>query len=167
MKKTVLYTLFGLFFLTLASFEMHKFYVSIYQINYASEKKMLQITSRIFIDDLNEGLYQKYKKKTHLGEQNESPEDLVLMKKYISDHFSIKVNGQIKTIQYLSKELEGNVIICYYNIKNISKIKTIEIQNTVLLDLNEEQQNIIQTTINGKKESLLLSNENVKGMLKH
>ena len=52
MKKTVL--LFGLFFLTisLSSFEMHKFYVAIFQVQFVPEKKRIQITSRIFLDDL-------------------------------------------------------------------------------------------------------------------
>ncbi len=166
MKKYILYTLAGVVFFTLMSFSIHKFYVSIYQINYASEKKMLQITSRIFNDDLNTVLYKQYNKKTFIGEPNESAEDIVLMKKYILEHFSIKVNGQQKAINYLSKEIEGNVVVCYYNIKEISKIKTLEIQNTALFDLNQEQQNIIQTTFNGKKQSLLLTADNIKGMLK-
>ena len=166
MNKKILNTFIGLFFLMLMSFGVHKFYVSIYQINYAPEKKMLQITSRIFIDDLNEILHKKYNKKTFIGESNEAPEDVVLMKKYILEHFSIKVNGQQKAINYLSKELEGNVVICYYNVKEISKIKTLEIQNTALFDLNSEQQNIIQTNFNGNKQSLLLTNDNIKGMLK-
>ncbi|WP_395048180.1 DUF6702 family protein [Flavobacterium sp.] len=145
---------------------MHKFYVSIYQINYVPEKKMLQITSRIFMDDLNDILKSKYNQKTNIGEPNETPEDIVLMKKYIGGNFSIKINGQQKSINYLSKELEGNVVICYYNVKEISKIKTLEIQNTTLFDLNSDQQNIIQTTIYGKKHSLLLTPDNVKGLLK-
>ena len=42
MKKTILITFFGLLFLTLTSFSVHKFYVALYQVNYAPEKKMLQ-----------------------------------------------------------------------------------------------------------------------------
>lgn len=126
---------------------------------------MLQITSRIFTDDLNVVLKKKFNKKTHIGEAEESSEDIALMKKYILENFTVKINGQQKTIHYLSKELEGNVLICYYRITDISKIKSIEIQNTALLELNDEQQNIIQTTIYGKKQSLLLTFENVKGLL--
>lgn len=166
MKKKIIFAFFGILFMILTSFEVHKFYISIYQIKYASEKKMLQITSRIFIDDLNDVLKNKYNKKTHVGEPTETQEDLVFMKKYIADNFSIKINGQTKNINYLSKELEGNVVICYFNIKDIPKIKTFEIQNTCLFDLNSDQQNIIQTTIYGKKESLLLTSDNVKGLLK-
>lgn len=166
MKKTVAISFLTFLFLSLSGFAMHKFYVSIYQINYAPEKKMLQITSRIFVDDLNTVLKEKYRRKTFLGEKNESEEDVVLMKKYILDNLTIKINGQPKPIHYLSKEMEGNVLICYYNIKEISKIKLFEIQNTVLLELNEEQQNIIQTNIYNKKQNLLITPENVKGLLK-
>ena len=83
MNKIILQAFLGLVLLMLTSFKAHKFYVSIYQIHAAPEKEMLQITSRIFMDDLNAVLYRNYHKKTHLGEKNESPEDVVLMKKYI------------------------------------------------------------------------------------
>ena len=141
MKKSIFYTLLFLSIISLSSFAMHKFYVSIYQVNYNQKKQMLEITSRIFIDDLNDVLKAKYNQKTHIGEPNEKVEDVVLMKKYILDHFSVKINGQQKNVNYLSKELEGNVVICYYNVKEISKIKNFEVQNTTLFDLNSDQQN--------------------------
>ena len=166
MKKSILYTLLFLTIMCLSSFGVHKFYVSIYQVNFNQKKQMLEITSRIFMDDLNDILKSKYNQKTHIGETNETPDDIVLMKKYILGNFFVKINGQQKSINYLSKELEGNVVVCYYNVKEISKIKTFEIQNTALFDLNSDQQNIIQTTLYGKKQSLLLTPDNVKGLLK-
>jgi len=165
MKKSVYISFLIVLIVGLSSFKLHKFYVSIYQVNYAQEKKMLQITSRIFVDDLNNALYKKYGVKTFLGEKNESPNDVALMKKYLFEHFTIKVNGQPKAINYVTKEMEGNVLIGYYTVKEIPKIKSLEIQNTALFDLNEEQQNIIQTTIYNKKQNLLLTSENVKGLL--
>ena len=166
MKKSITYILLFLSILCLSSFAMHKFYVSIYQVNFNQKKQMLEITSRIFIDDLNDILKAKYNQKTHIGEPTEMPQDIVLMKKYILDNFSVKINGQQKNVNYLSKELEGNVVICYFHVKEISKIKTLEVQNTTLFDLNSDQQNIIQSTIYGKKQSLLLTSNNVKGLLK-
>ena len=163
--KKYFYFLIVLFIVTLSSFQLHKFYVSIYQIQYAEKTKMLQITSRIFVDDLNAVLQKKYQTKTNIGEASESENDLILLKKYMAENFSIKVNNQVKVINFLSKEIESNVVVCYYNVKSISKIKSIEIQNTTLFDLNNDQQNIIQLTILGKKKSILLTNENVKGLL--
>ena len=166
MRKLILPYFLLVFFLTLTSFGFHKFYIAIYQIEYAQEKKMLQITSRIFIDDINEVLEKNYHKKTHIGEKNESAEDIVLMNKYISDKFSIKVNGQNKPFQFVSTEVENNILIGYYKITDIPKIKTLEVKNTILIDLFPEQQNIIQSKIYGEKQSLLLSIDNIKGMLK-
>jgi hypothetical protein len=166
MKKIAIFTFSFLVIIGFCSFEIHKFYVSIYQINFNQKNKRLEITSRIFVDDLNTILLKKYDQKTHLGETAETPEDLILMKKYILDNLSVKINGQKKTINFLIKEMETNVLVCYYNIKDISSIKTFEIQNTCLLDLNADQQNIIQTTFYGKKETLLLTPSTIKGFLK-
>lgn len=159
-------TLFCSLLIVLSSFSIHKFYVSIYQIDYAQEKKMLQITSRIFVDDLNTILKIKYNQTANLGEPNESSNDIVLLKKYLSENFSIKVNGQTKTVNLANKEMEGNVLICYYNVKDISKIKTLEIQNSVLHDFAGDQQNIIHTNLYGKKQSFLLTPGNAKALLK-
>ena len=76
MRKTILITFFGMLFLTLTSFSVHKFYVSLYQVNYAPEKKMIQITARLFVDDVNNSIGKKYKKKINLGSNTETVEDL-------------------------------------------------------------------------------------------
>ena len=149
-------------FICFSASDFHKFYVSIYQINYNQKNKRIELTSRIFVDDLNSMLFLKYNKKTHISEKEESVEDIELMNKYLSENISIKVNGIKKPINYISNETEANVLICYYKVNEIPKIKTLEIKNTSLFDLNSEQQNIIQTTIYTKKQSLLLTANNQK-----
>ena len=69
-------------------------------------------------------------------------------------------------MNFLSKELENNVLICYFNIKDITKITTLEVQNSIITEVYSEQQNIIQSNISGEKENLLLTDEKIKGMLK-
>lgn len=153
-------------FVTLTSFAVHKFYIAIYQIYYVPEKKMLQITSRIFIDDLNTALERKFAVKTHIGEPNETAADVAYMNNYLLEKINIKINGNVKSLHYISKERENNIVIGYYSIKNISKIKSIEVQNAALMDVFPEQQNIIQTNFNNKKESLLLTSDSRSGTVK-
>lgn len=167
MKKRILIAFFGLLFLTLTSFSVHKFYVALYQVNYAPEKKMLQITTRLFIDDLNNALEKKYQKKINLGSEKETEEDLNLFKKYFAEKFTIKVNGQIKPLLFLSKEMEGDVLICYFSCKDIHKINTLEIYNSIITDNNSEQQNIMHFNVSGVKNTLLLTESNSKGLLKY
>lgn len=167
MKKTLLITFFGLLFLTLSSFSIHKFYVSLYQVNYAPEKKMLQITSRIFVDDLEEAISKKYQKKINLGSEKETSEDLVFLKKYFTEKFTIKINGQPKIIHFLSKEMDGDVLICYFNSRDIQKIKTLEVYNAVITESNSEQQNIMHFAILGIKNTLLFTESSSKGIISH
>jgi hypothetical protein len=167
MKKAFIVTLLAIFSLSLVSFSAHKFYMAIYQINYAPQKKMVQITSRIFIDDLNKTLEKKYKKKLFLGSDKESAEELILLRKYMNENFSVKVNGRAKTINFLSKEIDDDVLICYWNIKEIAKINSLEISNSVLLDWNAEQQNITHVNVLGIKKSILFIASSTKEMLNY
>ena len=141
--------------------------MAIYQVNYAPEKKMLQITSRIFIDDLNKTLEKKYNKKLNLGTNKETAEEIVLVKKYLAQNFIIKVNGQTKPITFLSKELDGDVLVCYSNITGISKITSLEISNSILLDWNTEQQNITHVKVLEIKNSILFTDSFRNGLLKY
>ena len=167
MKKQILYPLFVLLFLTTSAFTLHKFYMALYQINYAPEKKMLQITSRVFIDDLNTTLEKKCNKKFNLGSEKESAEESILVREYLAKHFSIKVNNQSKPMNFLSKELDDDVLVCYWNIKGISKINSLEIHNTVLTDLFPEQKNLVHITANGLKNSVLFTDSTSKEVLKY
>jgi hypothetical protein len=56
----------------------HKFYVAIFQVNYAAEKKMLQVTTRIFVDDLENALEKKYNREFSLDPSSQTAEELVL-----------------------------------------------------------------------------------------
>jgi len=142
--------------------------MGVFQVNYAAEKKMIQVTSRIFIDDLNNGMEKKYHKKTFIGTEKETPEDLELFKKYLSENFIIKVNGQSKPITFLSKEIEaGDVLVCYSRIKDVEKFKTLEILNTILVDWNAEQQNITHISAFGTKKSVLFTESSRKEVLKY
>lgn len=166
MKKILQNSIFVLLFITLCSMSVHKFYVAIYQVNHAKEKKMLQITARLFIDDINESIEKKYNKKCYLASEKETPEHIELLKKYIAEKFIIKVNGQQKPMLFVSKETEDNVLICYLKITDVAKITSLEIENSIIMENHFDQQNIIQANFNGNKKNLLLTSENFKGMLK-
>ncbi|CAD0002553.1 MULTISPECIES: DUF6702 family protein [Flavobacterium] len=168
MKKNLLYSLIGILFLSLSAFAFHKFYMGVFQVSYSTEKKMIQITSRIFVDDLNKGIEKKYNKKTFLATDKETQADIDLLKRYLSENFNIKINGQLKPITFLSKELESDdVLVCYSRITAVEKFKVLEISNTVLVDWNAEQQNITHISAYGTKRSVLFTESSKKEVLKY
>lgn len=166
MKKQIIFIVLPLLLFTSTASTVHKFHMALYQINYDSGKKMLQITSRLHIEDLNKALEKKYKKKIAIENENSSSEE-VLLKEYLNNRFSIKVNGQVKPLNFLSKEIEGDELVTYWTIKNVVKINTLEIQNTVLIECFSDQQNMINVNVLGEKKSFLLTNSVSSKSLKY
>lgn len=164
MKKTVYLSLLFILFISTSSFVVHKFYVAIFQIEENAQKNRLEITSRIFIDDLNFVLEKKFNKKFDLEKVDTKNNEFV--SKYITSNFTVSVNGEQKNMLFKSSEIENNVLICYFNINAIPKIKSLAIENSILTETFNEQQNIIQAHFNNNRQSLLLTAEKTKGMLK-
>lgn len=159
MKKNVLLILAVLF---LSSFAVHKFYVSVTQVDYVPSKKRIEITSRIFIDDFEKALNKKYNKKINLTSTKELPEAEELIKAYLKEKIKISINKKPQEIEFLARELEGDVLILYTKIAISKKINTFEIYNSLLTEIYSDQQNIVHTNINGNKKSLLMTNTSSK-----
>ena len=165
MKVTARYILLVVLALGLMSAAKHKFYIAVFQMDYVPQKKVVQITARLFVDDLEAALDKKYNRKFYFGSKQENPEADAFIKKYFTEKFHIKVNETAKTLKYIGKETEDDVLICYYTIPAEGKIKTIEVTNTTLFEAFPDQENIIHTNIHSNKKSLLLTNDKQQGIL--
>ena len=157
-KKAILFLTLVLF-IGLSSFNVHKFYVSIYQVDFVPEKKRVEITARIFMDDLNLALEKEFKTKIQLGEKTESSQDVQFLQKYLIKHLKISIDDKEKNIQFLSKEIENNVVIIYLKIVDVKKINSFRIYNNALLELYSDQQNIIQTKFYNKKRNYIFTED--------
>lgn len=62
MKKAIKIVFLLLLFTGLTSASLHKFYVSVNQLDYVPEKKAIEITSRLFIDDMDLALEKRFGK---------------------------------------------------------------------------------------------------------
>lgn len=151
--------------ITLSSAGVHKFYVAVFNMEYVPQKKVVQMTSRVFIDDLEAAFLQKYKKRFYLGTSREMPEAKEFIAQYFTEKVIVKVNGSIQQIKFLGKETDDDVMVCYYTIPAKKGVADIQMKNTVLFELFPEQQNIIHTNINNNRKSLLLTNEKREGQL--
>jgi len=155
-------------FFSFVSFTVaHKFYVSVTHIQYSEKEETLQVTTRIFIDDLEAVLLERYGVKTALATENEADNADEFIGKYLQRKMVFTVNGSQVPYTFLGKEYDTDIAICYIEIPvgPLADIQQIEIQNEVLMDLFEEQQNVVHFRIDGKRRSYVLLRENNKGML--
>jgi hypothetical protein len=162
---------FLLLFLTvllLSSFTtVHKFYVSVTNINYSEKTDAFQITSRLFIDDLDALMKERYGIDAALGTEKESALADDYIQKYLKTKFVIELNEKTVAYDYIGKKYDNDVVIVYLEVPKIglSTLNSMSIQNEILTDLYEEQKNLVHVKWKGKKKSFVLIRENNKGML--
>ncbi|WP_313788433.1 MULTISPECIES: DUF6702 family protein [Flagellimonas] len=145
----------------------HKFYVSVTNMFYAEDEEAFQITSRIFIDDLDALLAERYGIKAKLATPDETKVADEYIEKYLRAKFLVLFNGEPAQYTFLGKRYDKDVVICYLEIPKVklSSIKTMTVENDVLTDLFDEQQNVVHVKWKGKKKSFVLMKSNNKGML--
>lgn len=144
---------------------MHKYYISVTQVNYIKEKESVQITSRIFIDDFEKVLRERYNENIVLTGKEETEGVDLFIERYLKDKLQVIINGDEMNLIFIGKEYDIDVIQCYVEIVDVKAINSIEISNQVLFDVFEEQQNMIKTKIYSKEKSFLLNQNNKMALL--
>lgn len=150
----------------LAFTTVHKYYISVTQINYIEQSSAIQITSRLFIDDFENVLKLKYNKAIVLAEKNEPETINGYINNYLKDKIKITINNQPVAFNFIGKEYDGDIVRCYLEVENILNIDSMAITNKVLFDLQSDQQNIVKTTINSKNKSFILTQDEPTALLK-
>lgn len=158
---------FGIILFLLSFSIAHKFYVSVTSIAYSEKDDSFQITSRIFIDDLEAVLEERYGVVGKLATPEESKMAVDYIEKYLNTKFVVELNGEKAAYKFLGKMYDNDVIVCFLELPNVvfSNLQSVSVQNEILTDLFEEQQNIVHLKWKGNKKSFVLIKENNKGML--
>lgn len=129
------------------------------EIEYNEEVQSLQIISRVFTDDLEALLQERYQPSIKLlssGDEGEVRENL---KKYLGQKFRVQVNGESYEVHYLGKEYQDDMTLLYLEVPNVSSIQSVKIKNAVLTDLFPEQRNLVHVEFRGTTKSLILTGE--------
>jgi hypothetical protein len=148
------------------AFGLHEHYISLTKINYAKDKKSVQVTMRYFIDDVEKVLETRYELPMELATKSENKKTDQYLETYINQKFKISINDLEQTYVYLGKEYEDDLVYFYLEIENVDGIKNIEVQNSMLVEEFEDQQNFIKLTIGNVQKTFILIKANDKEMLK-
>ena len=149
----------------LLSATVHKFYVSVTEVEYVKEKKSVQIISRIFIDDLENALRKRYDQHLKFASKNESKDVQKYLERYLNEKISININGKTAVFKFIGKEYDNDIIFCYLEVNDIQDIKSFQISNKVLFDSFEDQQNIVKLKMNNENKSFILIEQDNRAQL--
>lgn len=141
----------------------HDFHVSVCQMEYDEQSRALEISHRIFLDDLEEALILQYNdQKIDVLAPNNKQELDSLITDFILENFSISVNGKDTFPTVLGNQINGDVMNVYIEIKNIKKLKSLVIEHKLLMDLFPDQVNLIHFQKGQEKQSLKFDAKSLK-----
>ena len=136
----------------------HPYYISVTDIKYKEKEKSLQISCKLFTNDLENALKKIYKKPIDVLHPKDKAETEKLLFDYISKHLQIKVNGKLQNLVFIGYEKEEEAVWTYLEVKNVALPKTMHIENSLLYEYLPQQLNMVHTEMRDKKQSSKVTN---------
>lgn len=145
---------------------LHKYYLSVSNIQYNSKVKALQIETRFFIDDMEDVLSNAENKKIGIDKNTDLKTLKVAISNYLQRKFILKADGKKRDIVYLGAELDGDQIVLYSEISNPIEPSTIDLKFTAFFEKFEEQNNMVHYKLKGLRKTMLLNEDKPSDFLK-
>jgi hypothetical protein len=136
---------------------IHAFHTSLTEIQYNAKEKSLEISIRMFTDDLETALTKfNNGQKIMVGGKNDNSD--AVLSKYIQQHFAIiSPQKQKKAISFIGKELEGDATWIYVEMPNSQDFKGHTLYNSLMQELFDDQTNLVNFTYLGNKKTFLFN----------
>ena len=129
----------------------HKFHLSFTQIAYNAQAKMVEITMRVFADDLESALSQRSGKAIKLNHKDAA----TLVAAYLRETLELKGrNGQVKKLTWIGMEPKADVVFLYLKAKMPDGIAGAQLRQRVFFELFEDQVNQVLLKSGSAKSSL-------------
>lgn len=139
-------------------FFLHPFYLSVTEIRHNAGHKSLEISCRIFSDDLENTL----KKQSNTTFDIIKPQNRVmvdtLIARYIRQHLQISVDGRVLAPRYLGYKIEEDAAWCFLEVSGVPQVKKLELKDDILYEAHESQSHMIHVIVNDQRKSTKIDN---------
>ena len=152
--------------ISLFSYLIHPFHVSVCDVDFNEEAKSIQLSQRIFLDDLEQTLNEKYRVNLVIDDELSKVYRDSLIKVYLFESLQVSIDGKEKKGIYIGNEIEDEAMWCYIEFKGIKKFKSLKIKSSVLIETFEDQANIIHFTYGDYEKSIKLDKIKTTGTFK-
>lgn len=145
--------------------EEHPVHLSVTEVFAEDAQSEIDFTITFFMDDFGTAAeYSKYA--TDINQGKMTVDDLILQ--HLQKHLKVKANGKALKYEIKSKESNFPSVTCYLKLQKLPKeLNTLEIENTLLLELFDDQRNMVNIRIPGKKQgSMILNHKKKSGVAK-
>lgn len=131
----------------------HKFYTSLARVEYNASEKSVEVTLRVFADDLELALRRRAGREVNL-DRTKDADQLVLA--YLRDAFEIKnSDGEAKALKWVGMELRAGVAWLYVEAEMPEGLAGARLRDQLFFELFDEQVNTVSVRYRGASGDLV------------
>lgn len=145
---------------------IHPFFISLTEIRFNPSSKKMEISQKIFWDDLEVSLGNHFEEKVDFLNPKDKAKLDRQVKEYLLLNNQVTVNGKLLILNFLGYEVEEDAAWFYLESSVTELPQSVEVKNTILLEDHDGQQNIVHVYSQSKSpRSLLLGKGEEKGKI--
>lgn len=136
----------------------HPFFVSVTEIKHNQTNHSLEISCKMFSDDLEKALEKQYHVQLDLIKPTDKTQINKLIYDYVKKHLLISTDGKALNLTYIGYEIQDDGVWSYFEVKGVNAVKQINIHDDLLYEQHPEQINMMHVIINNQRKSTKVNN---------
>ena len=134
----------------------HPFYVSVIEINHNEKEVTVEISIRIFTDDLEKTLQKQSTATIDIIKPANKANIDQQISQYIGKNLQLRINGKPVKFNYIGYEIIRESVWSYFEVEQVKEINTVDINCTILHDYETSQINLFHVKSKGNQKSYKL-----------
>ena len=136
----------------------HPLHVTVTEIEMDEKEKQLEITMRVFVDDLEKTMRDKLQQPAlDIVKPSNGLTVDQMTRDYLKSHFKILLDNKAQEIKYLGHEMDGDAFVFYLEVTHVKRWKTMHVQNDSMTETFVDESNLVHVSVRGKIRSLRLT----------
>jgi len=134
----------------------HPLYISVTEIKHNPKDKILEVSCKMFTNDLEAALEKLSKTHVDLSAAGDKAASDKLIEAYVERHLRLKVDGRPVLLHFVGSEKENDGTWSYFQVNDVQAVKRIDAVNELLYDSFSQQIGIMHVTVGGQRKSTRL-----------
>ncbi|MCX2744646.1 hypothetical protein OO013_12255 [Mangrovivirga sp. M17] len=139
---------------------LHPFHVSVTDIVHKKDQNVLQITSRVFLDDLELALNDVKGETLDVIALSKAGKLDDILKPYFLKNFNLRIDDKKSSLKYLGSQLDQDALMIFIEVEDVKKVSKLFVRNTLIFEKYDDQSNIIHFNYNDEVTSARLHEDN-------
>ena len=141
---------------------MHKYYVTITEAEYNSKNQSFEISIKFIGHDLEDALETARVPNLYLGTEKENDKANEYLQEYIEKKFQLIADDKNLKFNFVGKEINNDdFIYCYLASEKVGLPKKVEIKNSLLVEVFNEQANTVYLKVGDIKKTYTFNKSKV------